>query len=223
MEKKTVVKGSIWDSERERPLGLLYCRKSCFHHVSEDSVTYHPSIIWISMAWGISLPPQCWGVPVTLWMGRDYALGSWKQSGEWETESKSKNWGPQAAAGQCLWFTLTFWIPRFWYQMWSQVVSSCRGWKRGWVSPPETEAGSRQWKHQVLAIRSVVSDKGLASWLSVQSLSHVWLFANPWMAACQASLSLTNSRSLLSHIHQVGDAILTSHPLSLSPPTFNLA
>ena len=26
-----------------------------------------------------------------------------------------------------------------------------------------------------------------------------------------------------SHVHQVGDAILTSHPLSLSPPTFNLA
>ena len=32
---------------------------------------------------------------------------------------------------------------------------------------------------------------------SVQSLSHVWLFATPWIAACQASLSITNSRSLL--------------------------
>ena len=32
---------------------------------------------------------------------------------------------------------------------------------------------------------------------SVQSLSHVWLFVNPWTAACQASLSITNSRSLL--------------------------
>ena len=31
---------------------------------------------------------------------------------------------------------------------------------------------------------------------SVQSLSHVWLFATPWTAACQAFLSLTNSRSL---------------------------
>ena len=31
---------------------------------------------------------------------------------------------------------------------------------------------------------------------SVQSLSHVWLFATPWTAACQASLSITNSRSL---------------------------
>ena len=32
---------------------------------------------------------------------------------------------------------------------------------------------------------------------SVQSLSRVRLFATPWMAACQASLSITNSWSLL--------------------------
>ena len=32
---------------------------------------------------------------------------------------------------------------------------------------------------------------------SVQSLSHVWLFVTPWIAARQASLSITNSQSLL--------------------------
>ena len=32
---------------------------------------------------------------------------------------------------------------------------------------------------------------------SVQPLNHVWLFATPWIAACQASLSITNSWSLL--------------------------
>ena len=32
---------------------------------------------------------------------------------------------------------------------------------------------------------------------SVQSLSHVWLFATPWTAARQASLSITNSWNLL--------------------------
>ena len=31
---------------------------------------------------------------------------------------------------------------------------------------------------------------------SVQSLSHVWLFVTPWTAAHQASLSITNSKSL---------------------------
>ena len=35
---------------------------------------------------------------------------------------------------------------------------------------------------------------------SVQSLSHVWLFATPWTAACQASLSITNSRSPFKHM-----------------------
>ena len=30
---------------------------------------------------------------------------------------------------------------------------------------------------------------------SVQSLSHVWLFATPWIAASQTSLSITNSQS----------------------------
>ena len=32
---------------------------------------------------------------------------------------------------------------------------------------------------------------------SLQSLNHVWLFATPWTAAHQASLSITNSQSLL--------------------------
>ena len=35
------------------------------------------------------------------------------------------------------------------------------------------------------------------SWGSVQLLCRVWLFVTPWTAACQASLSITNSQSLL--------------------------
>ena len=37
----------------------------------------------------------------------------------------------------------------------------------------------------------------LVQFSSVQSLSHVWLFGTPWTAARQASLSITNSPSLL--------------------------
>ena len=37
---------------------------------------------------------------------------------------------------------------------------------------------------------------GLSGFSSVQSLSGVQLFATPWTAALQASLSITNSRSL---------------------------
>ena len=43
---------------------------------------------------------------------------------------------------------------------------------------------------------------------SVQSLSHVQLFVTPWTAAHQASLSITNSRSLLkTHVLRVGDGV----------------
>ena len=56
---------------------------------------------------------------------------------------------------------------------------------------------------------------------SVQLLSRVLLFATPWIAARQASLSITNSRS---SVHQVSDAIQPSHPLSSpSPPAPNLS
>ena len=59
---------------------------------------------------------------------------------------------------------------------------------------------------------------------SVQSRSHVWLFATPWTAAFQASLSITNCQSLLKlmPIKSVM-AIQSSHPLSSpSPPALNL-
>ena len=56
---------------------------------------------------------------------------------------------------------------------------------------------------------------------SVQSFSRVWLFATPWTTACQASLSITNSRELAqTHFHQVGGAIQPSHPLLLLPSIF---
>ena len=55
---------------------------------------------------------------------------------------------------------------------------------------------------------------------SVQSLSCVWLFATPWTAAQQASLSLTSSIEL---VYGVGEDIKPSHPLSSPfPPDFNL-
>ena len=59
----------------------------------------------------------------------------------------------------------------------------------------------------------------------VQSLSHVWLFATPWTAACQASLSVTNSRSLpkLMSIELVMPSnylILCHIPFSSCPQSF---
>ena len=57
---------------------------------------------------------------------------------------------------------------------------------------------------------------------SVQSLSHVTLFVTPWIAAHQASLSITNSRSSLrlTSIKSVmpSSYLLLCHPLLLLPP-----
>ena len=48
----------------------------------------------------------------------------------------------------------------------------------------------------------------------VQSLSHVWLFATPWTAALQASLSFTITHSLLKFMSiEFSDAIQPSRPL----------
>ena len=59
---------------------------------------------------------------------------------------------------------------------------------------------------------------------SVQSLSHVQLFATPWTAACQASLSITNCRSLLKlmSIESVmpSNHLILCHPLLLLPSIF---
>ena len=49
---------------------------------------------------------------------------------------------------------------------------------------------------------------------SVQSLSHVRLFAIPYTAACQVSLSITNSRSLSNSCPSSQWAMQLSHPLS---------
>ena len=59
---------------------------------------------------------------------------------------------------------------------------------------------------------------------SVQSLSHVQLFATPWTAAHQASLSITNSQSLLKlmSIELVipSNHLILCHPLLLLPSIF---
>ena len=59
---------------------------------------------------------------------------------------------------------------------------------------------------------------------SVQSFSRIWLFVTPWIAARQASLSITNSQSSskLTSIESVIPSryLILCHPLSLLPPTF---
>ena len=59
---------------------------------------------------------------------------------------------------------------------------------------------------------------------SVQLLSHVRLFVTPWTATCQASLSITNSRSPPKHMSIVSvmpsNHLILCHPLLLLPSIF---
>ena len=58
----------------------------------------------------------------------------------------------------------------------------------------------------------------------VQSLSHVWLFATPWTAVCQASLSFTISWSLVKlmsiELVMPSNYLIPCHPLLLLPSVF---
>ena len=56
----------------------------------------------------------------------------------------------------------------------------------------------------------------MCQFISVHSLNHVQLFATPWTAACQASLSITNSGSLLRLISI--ELVMPSNHLILCPP-----
>ena len=59
---------------------------------------------------------------------------------------------------------------------------------------------------------------------SVKSLSRVWLFATPWTAARQASLSVTNSRSppktMSTESVMPSNHLILCHPLLLLPSIF---
>ena len=60
---------------------------------------------------------------------------------------------------------------------------------------------------------------------SVQLLSHVWFFVTPWAAVGQASLSITNSWSLLKFL-SIESVMPSNHLIPLlspSPPAFNLS
>ena len=71
---------------------------------------------------------------------------------------------------------------------------------------------------------SQVPWKLLIQFSSVQSLSRVQLFATPWTAALQASLSITNSQSLLKlmsiELVMPSNHLILCRPLLLSPSIF---
>ena len=76
--------------------------------------------------------------------------------------------------------------------------------------------------HVLVIINSGTMNIGMHQFSSVQLLSHVQLFVTPWIAARQASLSITNSQSSL-RLTSIESVMPSSHlilgcPLLLLPP-----
>ena len=77
----------------------------------------------------------------------------------------------------------------------------------------------RHFKSPALAVGSLpLALPRLSQFSSVQSLSHVWIFATPWTATHQASLSITKSQSLLKLMSI--ESVMPSNNLILCRPFF---
>ena len=83
------------------------------------------------------------------------------------------------------------------------------------------------WKQKTVVLHIILSftleaKLKIFQFSSVQSLSRVWLFATPWIAACQASLFITNSRSLpkpmFIELVMPSSHLILCRPLLLLPP-----
>ena len=100
-----------------------------------------------------------------------------------------------------------------------------------WLTPDKVAWGTQSQKHPIKPLLNFKPIDILRheKWYivlshSVQSLSQVWLFATPWTTAHQASLSITNSRSLLKlkYIKSVGpsNCLILCRLLLLLPSIF---
>ena len=134
----------------------------------------------------------------------------------WETSVRSLGWEDPLEKGKATHSSILAWrIP------WNTQPRKLQRVQNDWATFTFTFHLST-WKefHQVVEKGRVFLFEHQFS--SVQSLSRVQLFATPWIAACQASLSITNSQSSprLTSIESVmpSSHLILCRPLLLLPP-----
>ena len=101
------------------------------------------------------------------------------------------------------------------YHNYSQLQVSWANWQLSAEAAPLFSLWSLISPHQSGFAPMAKSDK-YKKQSSVQSLSHVRLFATPWTAARQASLSITNSQSLLK-LMSIKSVMPSSHLILCCP------
>ena len=108
-------------------------------------------------------------------------------------------------------------VSQFTMRHWS-LSQRVYGQRLGWLKPSRDIFGHNQ---PFLFTPGVLFKYPFLQFSSVQSLSRVWLFVTPWIAACQASLSIINSQSSL-RLTSIESVMPSSHlilcrPLLLPP------
>ena len=109
------------------------------------------------------------------------------------------------------------------------MIEVCRGWRRypgdgHWISTmgKEEKQSQRMTGRPEMPMIYLLQTANCLQFSLVQSLGCVQLFVTLWIAACQASLSITNSRSSLklTSIESVmpSSHLILCHPLFLLPP-----
>ena len=152
--------------------------------------------------------------------GVHYWDGCWREqglktAGNWETRSTGRTGAAcQPPATVLHWLRVT--LLRTSTPFPAGLV--CAGWgcSQGFRESSATE----EWRLSCLEVQQ--NTRCPVQFSSIQSLSHVQLFATPWIAARQASLSITNSRSSL-RLMSIESVMPSSHlilsrPLLLLPP-----
>ena len=109
-----------------------------------------------------------------------------------------------------------------WIWIWGYGPVWAKVWRLGWACLIQRHYGMMKkffWLEQRM---SKTKQRNMP--VVVQSLSCVWLFATPWTAACQASLSFTFSQSLLKLLSiesmMSSNYLILCHPLLLLPSAF---
>ena len=127
----------------------------------------------------------------------------------------------------CGWLTLWMWYPMD-MEGWLRDSSTHRFWylqgylgrtSAPWILKDMCTKNSVNWTTETYPLTVLE-----VQFNSVQLLSPVWLFETPWTTACQASLSITNSRSLPKFMSiesmMPSNNLILCHPLLLLPSIF---
>ena len=128
---------------------------------------------------------------------------------ELKKKSKQSTWNPSEALSADWWGLNTSWVSRKW-RTWVWTALS----KKHWLWKAERYGRT----YNRMQIRRNKFCFYLLWNSSVQLLSSVWLFATPWNAARQASLSSTSSWSLLKLM--AIESVMPSNHLILCGPLF---